>query len=38
VPLIVVKARLRCSNCYAKDCEIQVDRQLPQRSVPKRLL
>ena len=26
VPLIVVTARLRCSSCYAKDCEIQVDR------------
>jgi hypothetical protein len=45
VPLIVVTARLRCSNCYAKDCEIQVDRQPPlrlvtprQRSVPDRLL
>src|SRR5438105_3144273 len=23
VPLIMVTARLRCSNCYAKDCEIQ---------------
>jgi hypothetical protein len=44
VPLIVVTARLRCSNCYAKDCEIQVDGQPPvrlvppQRNVPKRLL
>jgi hypothetical protein len=38
VPLIVVTSRLRCSNCYAKDCEIQVDRLLPQRSVPKRVL
>lgn len=45
VPLIVVTARLRCSNCYAKDCEIQVDGQPPLRlvtppqgSVPKRLL
>jgi hypothetical protein len=39
VPLIEVTARLRCSNCYSKDCEIQVDRVMPpQRSVPKRLL
>jgi hypothetical protein len=38
VPLIVVTARLRCSNCYAKDCEIQVDRMAAPRSVPKRLL
>jgi hypothetical protein len=38
VPLIVVTARLRCSNCYAKDCEIQVDRLMQQRNVPKRLL
>jgi hypothetical protein len=38
VPLIVVTARLRCSNCYAKDCEIQVDRLVSPRSVPKRLL
>ena len=38
VPLIVVTARLRCSNCHAKDCEIQVDRLLQPRSVPKRLL
>jgi hypothetical protein len=39
-PLIVVTARLRCSNCYAKDCEIQVDRATAPRSVPedKRLL
>ena len=36
--VIVVTARLRCSNCYAKDCDIQVDRLLPQRNVPKRLL
>ena len=35
VPLIVVTARLRCSNCHAKDCEIQVDRMLPTRNVPK---
>jgi hypothetical protein len=34
-PLIAVTARLRCSNCYAKDCEIQVDRVTPSRSVPK---
>jgi hypothetical protein len=39
VPLIVVTARLRCSSCYGKDCEIQVDRLVPPpRSVPKRLL
>jgi hypothetical protein len=38
VPLIVVTAKLRCSNCYAKDCEIQVDRMMQQRAVPKRLL
>src|SRR6266702_1450431 len=38
VPLIVVTARLRCSNCYAKDCEIQVDRLVSPQSVPKRLL
>ena len=38
VPLLEVTARLRCSNCYAKDCEIQVDRLVPPGSVPKRLL
>jgi hypothetical protein len=38
VPLLEVTARLRCSNCYAKDCEIQVDRLVPARGVPKRLL
>ena len=38
VPLIAVTARLRCSNCSAKDCEIQVDRMAIPRSVPKRLL
>jgi hypothetical protein len=38
VPLIEVMGRLRCSNCYAKDCEIQVDRDKPARSVPKTLL
>lgn len=37
-PLIVVTARLRCSNCYAKDCEIQVDRLLQPRSTSQRLL
>jgi hypothetical protein len=38
VPLIEVAARLRCSNCFAKDCEVQVDRVMPLASVPKRLL
>lgn len=38
VSLIVVTARLRCSNCYAKDCEIQVDYTSPSRNVPKRIL
>lgn len=34
--LIVVTARLRCSNCYAKDCEILVDRVLATRGVPRK--
>jgi hypothetical protein len=38
VPLIVATARLRCSNCHAKDCEIQVDRLMQQRNGAKRLL
>lgn len=38
VPLIVVTARLRCSSCYAKDCEIQVDSMQPPLNVPPRLL
>jgi hypothetical protein len=38
VPLIVVAARLRCSTCFAKDCEIQVDRVTRPASVPERLL
>jgi hypothetical protein len=38
VPLIVVGARLRCSTCFSKDCEIQVDRATRPASVPERLL
>jgi hypothetical protein len=34
VSLLVVTARLRCSNCFSKDCEIQVDRLLQRRGVP----
>jgi hypothetical protein len=37
-PLMVVAARLRCSNCFAKDCEIQVDRILRAVPAPKRLV
>jgi hypothetical protein len=33
-----VAARLRCSNCYAKECEIQVDRIPRSADVPKKLL
>jgi hypothetical protein len=30
--LLLVAARLRCSNCHAKDCEIQVDRLVQSRN------
>jgi len=38
IPIMVVVARLRCSNCFAKDCEVQVDRVMRKPGVPERLL